>query len=144
MAEVVLDANVLVGLLDSSDVLAPHAVALLQRLQESGSDPVLLDVCVSEAVSVICRRSQQRKNNPPDLGNALAMIRAAAERGEIRYVAKESERFLPDVLAIVELTAGAVNFNDALLIALQRANVIEDVASFDQGLDAASGFRRLS
>lgn len=144
MAEVVLDANVLVGLLDGSDVLAPRANALLQRLQESGCDPVLLDICVSEAVSVICRRSQQRKNNPPDLSNALGMIRAAAERGEIRYVAKESERFLSDVLAIVEATAGVVNFNDALLVALQRANVIEDVASFDQGLDAASGFRRIS
>jgi predicted nucleic acid-binding protein len=144
MNDVVLDANILVGLLDGSDVLAPRATELLARLQASGFRPVLLDICVGEAISVICRRSQQRKTNPPDLSAALATIRTATERGEIRFIAKESERLLPEVLRIVEATHGVVNFNDALLVALQRAGDIEEVASFDQGLDAASGFRRIS
>jgi len=144
MADVVLDANVLVGLMDGSDVLATRAGELLARLQASGLRPVLLDICVGEAVSVICRRAQQRKTNPPDLSAAVARIRAAAERGEIRFVAKESERLLPEILSIVNATGGVVNFNDALLVALQRAGDIDEVVSFDQGLDAAAGFRRIS
>lgn len=110
MAEVVLDANVLVGLLDDHDVLAPR----------------------------------ERKSAPPDLTAALTTIRGAAERGEIRFVGGESERLLPHVLNVVEETGGRLNFNDALLVALQREGSIGDVASFDQGLDAASGFRRIS
>ncbi|MEI7894077.1 MAG: hypothetical protein WCI05_13365 [Myxococcales bacterium] len=69
MADVVLDANVLVGLLDDHDVLASRSIAMLAQLR---------------------------------------------------------------------------NFNDALLVVLQRADSIGDVASFDQGLDAAPGFRRIS
>ncbi len=42
MADVVLDANVLVGLLDGRDVLATRASELVARLQASGSRAVLL------------------------------------------------------------------------------------------------------
>jgi predicted nucleic acid-binding protein len=143
MTDVVLDANVLVGLLDGHDAPAARATAVLARLQAEGARPVLLDVCVGEAVSVLCRRAQQRKTNPPDLHAALAVVRQAATRGQIRFVAGESERLLPEILAIVEATGGIVNFNDALLVALQRAGEIDVVASFDQGLDAATGFRRV-
>lgn len=93
---------------------------------------------------MICRRSRERKSGPPNLAAALARIRGAAERGEIRFVARDSERLLPDVLRIVEVTGGVLNFNDALLVALQRAGMIEDVASVDQGLDSAPGFRRIT
>ena len=142
MLDVVLDANVIVGLLDDHDVLASRATDVLNRLRTDGFRSVLLDICVGEAISVICRRSRERKSEPPDLGVALARIRAAGERGEIRFVSKNAERLLPDLLAIVEATGGVLNFNDALLVALQRAGAIGDVASFDQGLDTAPGFRR--
>jgi len=75
---------------------------------------------------------------------ALATIRSAAERGEIRFIARDAERLLPDILGIIEVTFGALNFNDALLVALQRTGAIGEVASFDKGLDSASGFRRIA
>ena len=79
MADVVLDANVLVGLLDDHDVLASRSIAMLAQLRTAGARPVLLDICVGEAISVICRRSRERKFNPPDLARALARIRSAEE-----------------------------------------------------------------
>jgi predicted nucleic acid-binding protein len=45
MAEVVLDANVLVGFLDKGDSLHERAVDLLDRLEKDGHDFVLLDIC---------------------------------------------------------------------------------------------------
>ncbi|HRI66029.1 MAG TPA: hypothetical protein PK156_17395 [Polyangium sp.] len=51
---------------------------------------------------------------------------------------------MPTILGIIETTGGVLNFNDALLVALQQAGLIEEVASFDQGLDKAPGFRRIS
>jgi predicted nucleic acid-binding protein len=59
MAEVVLDANVLVGLLDAGDVHHARARALVDRLRADGHSTVLLDVLVGEAVSVLCRRQQR-------------------------------------------------------------------------------------
>ncbi|HRI66030.1 MAG TPA: hypothetical protein PK156_17400 [Polyangium sp.] len=56
-----LDANVIVGWLDDNDALAPRAIALLERLRAARFRPVLLDICLSEAVSVICRRARERK-----------------------------------------------------------------------------------
>ncbi|MBK8995714.1 MAG: hypothetical protein IPM35_08200 [Myxococcales bacterium] len=60
MAEVVLDANVLVGLLDAGDVHHARARALVDRLKADGHSTVLLDVLVGEAVSVLCRRRDRR------------------------------------------------------------------------------------
>lgn len=57
MAEVVLDANVLVGYLDANDVQHTRASALLEQLEADGHQSILLDVLVAEAVSVLCRRA---------------------------------------------------------------------------------------
>ena len=144
MADVVLDANVLVGWLDAGDVLAPGVAALASRLRADGHRLVFLDICVGEAISVVCRRARERKTNPPGVAETLAKIRGVAEQEGITFVAKEVERLLPEVLAVIEASAGVLNFNDALLVALQRAGIIDAVASFDQGLDAAPGFRRIA
>lgn len=47
------------------------------------------------------------------------------------------------ILDVVEATGGAVNFNDALLVVLQREGAIGEVASFDEALDVASDFGRV-
>jgi predicted nucleic acid-binding protein len=75
MAEVVLDANVLVGYLDANDVQPTRASALIDRLQADGHASVLLDVLVAEAVSVLCRRARERKASPPDLTAVLVRVR---------------------------------------------------------------------
>lgn len=61
MADVVLDANVIVGWLDKSDVHNRRATELIERLKQDGHAALLLDVFVSEAVSVICRRARERR-----------------------------------------------------------------------------------
>jgi len=41
-------------------------------------------------------------------------------------------------------TSGALNYNDAVLVVLQRRGAIGDVASFDVLLDVADSVRRLA
>ena len=67
MADVVLDANVLVGLLDQNDSQHQRSTELLGRMQREGGRPVMLDIMVGEMVSALCRRAVQRKASPPDL-----------------------------------------------------------------------------
>src|SRR5690348_14897600 len=120
MADVVLDANVLVGFLDANDVQHARANGLLERLESSGHRIMLLDVLVGEAVSVLCRRARERKSNPPDLLAVLAEVRRWHDAGEIEPVLSEVSRFFADVLAVIETSAGALNFNDGFLVVLQR------------------------
>lgn len=138
MAEVVLDANVLVGYLDANDVQHARASALLERLEADGHQSILLDVLVAEAVSVLCRRARERKSNPPDLAAVLDRVRRWHDAGEIEATLSDAHRFFAEVLDVIEATAGALNFNNGLLVVLQRNALIDDVASFDEGFDAVA------
>jgi predicted nucleic acid-binding protein len=57
MAEVVLDANVLVGFLDKGDALHERAVDLLDRLEKDGHDFVLLDIFNDALLLILARES---------------------------------------------------------------------------------------
>lgn len=48
-----------------------------------------------------------------------------------------------DVLDVIAASGGVLNFNDGLLVVLQRDAVIDDVASFDDGFDVIPAFRRI-
>ena len=140
---VVLDANVLVGILDQGDVLHARSMALIDRLKREGRSPRVLDVFLAEALSVLTRRAFQRKTTPPDLGRAVHQARAWRDAGEISFVSPWVETCFEDILGVMEESGGALNFNDALLVVLQRAELIEDVASFDSAFDRLPDFRRI-
>lgn len=140
--EIVLDANVIIAQLDGADTLAVRARELTARLSAEGAEPVLLDFVVAEALSVICRRARERKGAPPDLGPVLIAVRDWASSGAIRWMARDTEPLWADALAVIERSQGRLNFNDALLVALQQKDLIGDVASFDAGFDVIPEFRR--
>jgi predicted nucleic acid-binding protein len=143
MPDVALDANVLVGLLDQRDTLHLEAESLVRDLAVQGRRVLLLDVCVSEAISVLCRRAAQRKTDPPDLDHVMATVKAWHQDGQMTFVQQQVERCFLTILGVVEISRGVLNFNDAFLAVLQREDQIGDVASFDRALDEASGFRRI-
>ena len=60
MSDVVLDANVVVGMLDEGDSLHARAHGLVAMLKRDGHRPVLLDFLLAEALSALCRRSFER------------------------------------------------------------------------------------
>lgn len=74
----------------------------------------------------------------------LDHIRRWHEEGEIEPGSSDVPRFFVDILDVIEESAGVLNFNDALLVVLQRNAMIDDVASFDEGFDKVDGFRRLA
>ena len=144
MADVALDANVLVAFLDAGDAHHARAVALIERLRTEQHELVLLDICVGEAVSVVCRRARERRGSPPDLHRFLAAVRSWHDQGEITWAAAASERLFGAIASTVEEAGGVLNFNDALLVALHRDGVFEHLASFDAGFDAIEGLSRMA
>jgi predicted nucleic acid-binding protein len=144
MAEVVLDANVIVALLYAADSQHARAVELADRLEAEGHDLVLVDFLVFEALSVLCRRAAQRKTAPPDLNAAVAMMRNWFDNGEVRFLAREQERLAASVLDIVADSAGVLNANDALLVALQHEGAIDALATFDRNFEHVAEFEHTS
>jgi predicted nucleic acid-binding protein len=140
MAEVVLDANVIVALLYADDSLHQRAVDLTTRLEAEGHSIVLVDFLVFEALSVLCRRAAQRKTTPPDLAVAVARMRSWFDNGEVQFLAHEGERLAIKVLEIVLDSQGTLNANDALLVALQREGAMGMLATFDQGFEGLADF----
>lgn len=57
MAEVALDASVIVGILYDGDVHHERARQLQNELKRDEHEVVILDFLVHEAVSVLCRRA---------------------------------------------------------------------------------------
>ena len=141
MADVVLDANVLVGYFDQSDNLHKQALAVFEQLEATGNTPLMLDFLVAEAVSVVCRRTMQRKTNRPDLDAIIVKVKSLFERGDIEFLNQDVEGRFVKVLDVVQQSAGALNFHDATLLVLQQDGVIDAVATFDEALANHPGFR---
>jgi predicted nucleic acid-binding protein len=140
--EVVLDANVLVGLTDDLDSRAADARTLVERLRGRGAEPVLLDFLVGEALSALCRRFSERA--APGLAPDLAFVRylRAEQTGQVRRLAAEGYARFDRVLTLVRDTSGRLNVHDAMIVLLQRDGWIGPVATFDEALAAAPGFVR--
>ena len=144
MAEVVLDANVIVGLLDAQDVWNERARRLVRELHVQGHSILVLDLIAAEALSVICRRAIERKVKAPDTGKVIAAIREWQRLGVMAFVSHDIETRFEQILDEVAASDGALNFNDALLVVLQRERSIQQVATFDAKLAGVSGFQSLS
>lgn len=143
MSDVVLDANVLMGLLDQNDSLHERATALLAQMQGRGDQPVMLDVMVAETVSALCRRAMQRKLGPPDLGLVRDQIHAWLEAGLVTFVHDAVAELFEEIVDATEASGGVLNFNDAALVLLQREGTIGDVATFDANLAGTADFRSI-
>jgi predicted nucleic acid-binding protein len=143
MAEIVLDANVIVGWLDQQDTQNERATRFVQRLHDQGHSILVLDVIAAEALSVICRRANERKDKTTDTSQFIATIRDWHQRGLMAFVSHDVETRFDQILDAVASSGGALNFNDALLVVLQREQSIHEVATFDAKLANVSGFRAL-
>ena len=143
MSDVVLDANVIVGLLDEGDSQSARAHELVARLQAEGHQPVFVGFLLAEALSALCRRSFERKKQPPQLDPIIEWVHEQRARGLVYFPALTDEDFA-GALDVMKSSQGELNFNDARLVVMQRRGEIGDVASFDADFDRVDGFRRLS
>ena len=72
------------------------------------------------------------------------MMRNWFDNGEVRFLAREQERLAASVLDIVADSAGVLNANDTLLVALQREAAIDTLATFDRNFERIAEFEHIS
>jgi hypothetical protein len=67
-------------------------------------------------------------------------MRSWFDNGEVQFLAHEGERLVIKVLEIVLASQGALNTNDAPLVALQREGAMGMLATFDKGFEGLADF----
>jgi predicted nucleic acid-binding protein len=144
MAKVILDANVIIGHLDDHDSLHDRAEALAERIRAIGDTLQVIDLALQEAVSVLCRRTTQRKQRPPNLPQILRKVRGWFEQGLVGFTQSKLEPLFSEVLEVIVQTGGSLNYNDAALVVLRQRGHIGDVATFDANLASHPGFRTIA
>ncbi len=112
MATVVIDTNVLVGLLDAQDKWHDVAVALRDELNKAQVELVYFDCVINETISVLARRTFEQKR-PEQLEALLDQLESFIPASDITWASGETRRLYAEVVSLVRASSGKLNFHDA-------------------------------
>lgn len=118
-SEMVMDANVLVALIDRRDKWHPQAVALRDALIEQHVRLIYFDCVVNETVGVIGRRAEEQRRSD-QFGELLDDLSRQIPASSITWISREGERLHDQVLALCRAHGGHLNYNDALMAVFCR------------------------
>lgn len=141
--QVAIDSSVLVALLVPNDVWHAQADALWNIVETSGHIGVYFDCVATEAISVATRRLYE-KNLTAEVGALLDRLNDRVPQDTITWILPDAPRLYAEVLALMRSSAGAFNFNDALIALACRERGIPAIASFDPDFDQVTWLRRLA
>ena len=134
MAIAAIDANVLVGLLDSHDQWHPAAVTLRDALCEAGVEPVYFDCVLNETITVLARRVREQ-GQPEQLGVVLDQLARLILADDITWISRGIQRLYHQVVSLVRSSSGALDFHNSLMALVCREMGISAVISFDRDFD---------
>jgi predicted nucleic acid-binding protein len=141
--QVVIDSSVLVGLLVPNDVWHSQADTLWQAIESAGHTGIYFDCVAAEAVSVAARRLHE-KNLSAEVDTLLDRLNSQVPRATITWILPDAPRLYSEALGLLRSSAGALNFNDALIALACREREIPAIASFDGDFDPVTWLRRLA
>lgn len=138
-----LDTSFVIGLLDEKDVWHVPASLVYAEMLARGTHIAVFDCVLAESVSTLARRVHEKRRTS-DLSTLFDRVRARFPTRTISWLYPEVPGMYDQIVALVEQTAGELNFNDALIaLACQRSS-IEFIASFDSDFDSLPWLKRIS
>jgi len=139
----VVDANVLVAMIDSKDKWHGKAGRLLEALEAEDLLAAYLDCVFNETVSVMARRAEEQKRSR-ELPGLLKALFEKIPLEKITRISLEVPRMFSQVIGLVEESGGVLNFNDSLMALFCREADIGVVVSFDKDFDEIPWLTRIS
>ncbi|MEK7249469.1 MAG: type II toxin-antitoxin system VapC family toxin [Bacteroidota bacterium] len=135
-----IDSNYIVALVDEDDSLHHQAVSL--ELHLSRFDQIVPDVSLIEAVSVLARRSEEKRKTErfPAILETLNSLFPVAE---ILWLSPSVPRYYRDCFQMMATHHGQLNFNDCLLVTYMHEKSIKWIVSFDKDFDAVKTIHRI-
>lgn len=141
--EVVIDSSVLVGLLVPNDHRHTQAVALWDSIKANGHTGIYFDCVAAETISTSIRRLEERGLST-EVPTFLDRLNAHMPDSTITWILPDVHKLYTEVLSLISASAGALNFNDALIALACRERGIAAIASFDGDFDQVTWLHRLS
>jgi predicted nucleic acid-binding protein len=139
---IVLDSNVLVALISDRDSLHAKADELIRAFQGAQVELVYLDCVMSETLSVLGRRAEEQ-NRAAEFPALVDRLSALAPEANIVWLSANSRRLYAEVVALMRLSSGRLNFNDCLIALGCRELGLNALASFDPDFDSVSWLSRI-
>jgi len=140
---IAVDSSVLVALINPRDLWRDQALALESALLATGGELFYFDCAVAEAVSAAIRRLHE-KNLVAEVSVLLDRLSHRVPQEMITWILPDVPRLYEEALALIRSSAGALNFNDALIALACRERSIPAIASFDPDFDQVPWLRRLA
>lgn len=142
-ARIALDTSFVVALLDEKDLWRSQTVALQAVLEQHDLRPVVFDCVLAEALSVITRRIRE-KRRAADLPVLISKFRTHFPKNRVLWLYSDLPLLYDEVIVQVERSAGALNFNEALIAIACLNRKIPLLASFDSDFDSVSWLKRIA
>jgi predicted nucleic acid-binding protein len=143
MTRICLDTTVVVGLLDTKDIWHIPAVALQEALIRTQVEVTVFDCVLAEAVSILGRRLSE-KRRVTELDSLLHDVLAQYPTDGIWWVLPDVPALYQEVVEMVRVSKGELNFNDALISLSCRNRGIALIASFDRDFDSIIWLKRVA
>jgi len=142
---IAVDSSVLVALINPRDLWRDQALALESALLATGGELFYFDCdcAVAEAVRAAIRRLHE-KNLVAEVSVLLDRLSHRVPQEMITWTLPDVPRLYEEALALIRSSAGALNFNDALIALACRERSIPAIASFDPDFDQVPWLRRLA
>jgi predicted nucleic acid-binding protein len=140
---IVVDSNVLVALVSSRDSLHERAVALIHACEIAQTELVYLDCVLSETLSVLGRRTEEQGRSD-EFSALVDSLLARAPESSIVWLSQYTRRLYADVVNLMRMSKGRLNFNDCLVAIGCRELGLDTIASFDPDFDDIAWLHRVS
>jgi predicted nucleic acid-binding protein len=139
--QVAIDSSVLVGILAPKDLWHERAVALWKRLEDAGHTTVYFDCVAAETISVATRRLHE-KGLQEEVELLLNRLKRHLPTSKITWIFPDVQFLYGNVLALMQRSGGALNFNDALIALACQERQIPAIATFDNDFDQIPWLQR--
>lgn len=143
MNKAIIDANVLLALIDERDKWHSKAKAIIQILEDRGLEIIYLDCVINEVISVLGRRLEER-NRLQDFVEIAEKIEDLIPKKEIVWIYPEVPHLYIEIMKLVKEKQGKLNFHDVLILLFSKKHKLGYLVSFDVDFDGIEWIRRIS
>ena len=138
-----LDTSFVVGLLDDKDIWHVPALELQAAFQTREGQLYIFDCVLSEVISTLARRTHEKRRQA-ELTTLLEHLKIQFPANSITWLYPDLPRIYEEVVGLVQLSMGELNFNDALIALSCRNRNIPYLASFDPDFDQLNWLKRVA
>jgi predicted nucleic acid-binding protein len=142
MNKVIIDANVLLALIDEKDKWHSEAKAIVQLLKNKKWDVVYLDCVINEVISVLSRRLEERKK-PQDCTEIMNELEKLVPEENIEWFYPDVPDSYGEIIKLVKHKHGKINFHDALIALFAKEYKLGCLVSFDEDFDEIEWITRI-